>query len=415
MTRVRGSRLQRHLVDAALFALVPAGAAAAPLLVIPAVVGRWGAEGWASLAVALSIGLTAATIAELGWTVVGPQLVSRERDRAGLHAEAALASRLVAVGALAVPGAVIAGLLAPAHSVAAASVALGVSAGALSPAWFFVGLGRPGVVVLVETLPKAVAGLAAAAMITAGAPLSVYGLALIASVAVTVVLSGSVGHVRWPRRAAFRGVLGTVRRQRSVSIGRAVVAVYRALPATLLAVVAPAAVPAFAACDRPMRLGLQFLGAVPQRLQSWVGVPEPALAWRRTRRSIALNTLSGIVSGAVFVVAMPLVAPVLFGDAVPVPQPVVLAGGLLVVTICTCRGLGLALVTLDRAGATATVAVLSAVIAVPAVVVGAVWWGAAGAMLALTLAEAVGGVYQVAVILRARGSFLSGRPVSVPL
>lgn len=165
------TRLLGQLTTLLLYGASPVVVALAPFAVVPAVTTRFGADGWAVCAVALSVGAAVAVVAELGWVVVGPQRVSRDpRRHAEIHHDA-LASRLVALVVLAPVAVVAVTLLVDEHRGAAVLLTLGVAAGALSPTWLFVGLGRPGLTLLCEALPRVVLALAAAGVIALGGPL----------------------------------------------------------------------------------------------------------------------------------------------------------------------------------------------------------------------------------------------------
>jgi hypothetical protein len=398
--RVAGSQAVRLL----LHVLVPAVSAAAPLAVIPAATSRFGASGWSAVAVGMSVGIAAAVVAELGWSIVGPVRIARDPEaRAAVFARA-LASKLVATAVLLPVVVVVTALLVDRHALAAVLVGVGVALGALSPTWYFVGLGRPGRVVLTEALPRVVLALAAAAALVVGAPLEVYGSCLVLAVVATAVLTPLVDDAaRFPSRQAFAEVPRVVREQAVLVLGRAVTTTYKSLPVALLGVAAPASVAAFAATDRPLRMGLQVLSAVPDRLQTWVGTPDAVLARRRSAVSLGLNTGLGVVAGAVFALAMPTVSGWLFAGAVDVDRDLAVWGGALVAVICSSRGAGLALVSAGRHGHTTTAAIAAAIVGVPGVLVAGAAVGATGAVAALVLAEAVGFVVQLGLLVGTGG------------
>lgn len=400
--RAATGRAWRQVRRLALHVLVPAVGAAAPLAVIPAVTSTAGATGWAAIAVGLSVGVAAAVVAELGWGIVGPQRVVREPDdRRRLYATA-LASRLVATAVTAPVAVVVTAVVVDGHRLAAVLVTVGVAFGALSPTWFFVGLGRPAAVLLAETLPRVLTSVASAMAIAAGAPLEAYGAGAIVAVAASLVLAGVLDEAPGlPRRVDFASVPATLRAQRVLVLGRAVTTTYKSLPSALLGGVAPsAAVAGFAAVDRPLRMGLQVVSAVPDRLQTWVGHPSPDLARRRSLWSLALNGVLGVVVGVVFAVAMPTVARLLFTGVVEVPPSLAVWGGVLAGVICASRGAGLALVSAGRPGRTTLAAFCSAAVGVPALLLFGASHGAAGALAALVAAEAVGLIVQLVAVGR---------------
>lgn len=389
-----------------LYVLVPVLSAAAPLAVVPVATARYGADAWASLAVALSVGLTAAVVAEFGWSIVGPQEVAAlGAGTASLRLwEESLASRLVLVAALApvCVGVVLATV--PHHRGAAVLVSLGVLGGALSPAWWFTGLGLPHLILVAETLPRTVLVLGAAVAIAFGAPLAVHGAALLLAAVSAPVLAALLTRTAvFPGRRAFCTVPGVLRAQAAVAAGRTVATLTKALPTTLVAGIAPGVIAGYSAADRPMRLGLQVLAALPQRMQAWVAVPPGSERDRRLRIVVAANAGLGLVAGAVFAGVMPVIAPVLFSGTIDVPVEVSAAAGVVVLLACTGRGLGLALVARGAGRRTLTAAVVSAAIALPGVIAVAHSGGSGAAVFwALAAAEAGGVITQVLALRRAR-------------
>jgi O-antigen/teichoic acid export membrane protein len=394
------TRLLGQVTTLLLYGASPLVVALAPFAVVPAVTSRYGADGWAACAVALSVGAGTAVVAELGWVVVGPQRVSRDPAR---HAEVhhdALASRLVALIVLAPIAAVAVALLVDEHRVAAVLLTLGVAGGALSPTWLFVGLGRPGLTLVCEAVPRVVLALTAASVIALGGPLEAYGLAALAAVAVTLVATGrALGVRRVPTCERLRAVPSIVRGQLVVTTGRGVTALYKTLPAALLQSVAPGSVAAFGAIDRLVRAGLGVIAIVPQRLQVWVGTPDAGLAARRTVRSLAVNTALGLISAGIVLIALPPVVDVLFTGVVEVEAPAVGAAALLVGLTCSSRAFGLALVTLGAVRVTTTAALAAAAVGVTGVLWGGATGGATGALLGVAAAEAVAVAVQAAVVV----------------
>lgn len=399
MTRLDGGRARGQVGRLLLHFLVPAVSAAAPLAVIPAVTSRFGASGWSAVAVGMSVGIAAAVVGELGWSIVGPLRIARDpAARAAVFARAT-ASKLVVTAVLLPVVVTVTATVVERHVLAAVLVAVGVALGALSPTWYFVGLGRPGRIVLTEALPRVVLAVAAAVAVWAGAPLEVYGACLVLAVVATALLTPLVDDAaRFPSARAFAQVPLVVREQAVLVLGRAVTTTYKSLPVALLGVTAPASVAAFAAADRPLRMGLQVLSAVPDRLQTWVGTPDAELARRRSVVSFGMNVGLGAVAGTVFAVAMPAVSAWLFAGAVHVDRDLAAWGGALVAVICSSRGAGLALVSAGRHAHTTTAAIAAAVVGVPGVLAAGAAAGATGAVAALVLAEGVGLVVQLGLL-----------------
>lgn len=398
----------RRAVSLLLFVVIPAAAAIAPLLVIPAITSRFGAAGWGSVAVGLSVGVAASVVGELGWSIVGPQRIARD---AGLRRETfdhALASRLVAVLLVAPVAVLTTSLVVEAHKSAALVLTLGVLAGSLSPSWFFTGLGRPLAILACETVPRVLFAVASAAIILLGGPLEAYGAGMILAALVTAILAARHPDVRLlPSRKALRAVPATMRAQAVLLLGRGLTTIYKSLPVVLVGIVSPGSVAAFAAVDRPLRMALTVLTAVPNRLQSWLGTSDARTAAKRSRVSLALNAGLGVVSGLAFALGMPFVAVHLFSGVVGVGTGLALLGGLLIAVICLSRGCGLSLVAAGRADDTTAAAAASAVVAVVAVPLGALSAGTEGAVIGLVLAEVAGILLQLPALHRFLGA---GRP-----
>ena len=384
-----------------LYIAIPSLSAAAPLVVIPAITSTHGASGWASVAIALAIGNAGAVLAELGWGVIGPQRVGREPDnRPRIYAESQ-ASKGLAVAVLAPVSALAAFLVVTEDRGPAALLAFALVSAAISPSWYFIGTGRPGFVLASDTVPRVVLSLLAAVVIARGGSLWFYGASLLAAALVTYVTGNRLGRLpMFQRLIGPRAAVAIMRQQSVVILGRGVSTVYTALPAAFLGVVSPASVATFAAVDRPMRMGLNVLSALPTRLQSWLGHPDESVALSRSRKSILLNIGLGIFAGGVFVIAMPLIVPVLFSNTITIEPSVSLLGGFLVLLICASRGMGLSLVSAASANSITYAVIAAAAVGLVGIFVLGGIWGVQGAFIALIVAETTGLVVQGALLMR---------------
>jgi len=383
------------------FLVVPVLSAVAPLLVVPAVARTHGADGWAAIAVGVALGNAGSVVADLGWTVIGPQRVAARLVDHRAEYRRSLASRSCAAAVLVPLVAVVAASLAPSDPAAAAWAAAGIGLGALSPAWYFVGRARPWSCALIETLPKCLVSVAVALTLPLGAPLSSYGIGLGIAALCSVVLAALVGDAPLPRWDGFRRVPETMNELRVLTLGRAASTAATALPTAVLSSVAPSAVATYAALDRPLRMGLQVLQAVPARMQAWLGRASVDELRRRTKTALLVNGTLGVAAGGGVLVGAPPVLRVLFGDAVVVPGSAVVAAAALVTVICASRGLGLVVVAQGKPAATTTAALTIAVAGTAGVAIWAGLGGVTAAFAALTIAESAGVVVQV-IALAAR-------------
>ncbi|WP_396641260.1 hypothetical protein [Microbacterium sp.] len=378
------------------FLVIPGLSAATPLIAIPAITATAGAPGWEAYALGLSIGSAGGVIVELGWSLMGPQRVAAEAPgRRWVTLVSSVRTRLIALVVVAPVATVVAMLLAgnarSEHVATAGLMALACVAVGLSGSWYFVGTGHPLRILASEALPRTLLIIVASVAVVAGAPLVVipasYLLAAIFSPAASLLLARR--DREFAARFTLRQDFGVIREQFAAVGVRSIAALYMALPIALVGAFAPAALAMFAAAERLMRMGLTLLQAVPNVLQNWLGSARSRDERReRATRSILLCGGLGIVAGAVFTVATPVVTPLLFTGTVSVPWHVAALGGVVVFLVCVSRATGgLALVAYRRVPWLTLSTAVAAVVGLPAICLLAVVAGAPGAFLGEILAE----------------------------
>lgn len=394
------------------FLVIPMLGALSPLIALPAVTAHFGAHAWAAVAIGQSIGGAAAVIVELGWALNGPQRVARATagNRRQMLA-AALATKLVVYLPMAALAVTISVLLAPAHQFESALVAAGTAGVGLSSAWFFVGSGSPGRIMMTDSLPRIIAVAAAALGIGLGGPLWIYGLAIAIPSALSPVLAVRVTGVS---RHDFRIVSGgrllwAIKAQAVALSGRAVSALYIALPITLVGIASPQSVAVFAGAERLQRMALTVLQAVPNYLQGWVGGGK-SIEERLDRaiKSILYNGVLGIIAGTGFALLAPTVAHFVFSGVVALPYSLSALSGLLIFIVCVSRATGnITLVALRKINIISLSALTGAAVGVPAILVFSSLFGPHGALVGELLAEGtVLAIQLIAVVVyrRRRGT-----------
>jgi len=398
----------RRLLRFSAFLLIPAVSAVTPLIAIPAITATAGAAGWEAYALGLAVGSAACTLIELGWPLTGPQRVAAELPG---HRWATLVSsvrtRLLALIVLAPLAMGLAGLLAwnvsTDNLATAVLMALASAATGLSGNWYFIGVGRPLRILSSDALPKAVFTAAASMAVLAGAPLEVvpvgYLLAATISPAASLLLAR---HEREsPAHFTLADDLRVIRLQRSAMGARSISALYIALPVTLVAIFAPAALAAFAAAERLMRMALTILQAVPNMLQNWLGsARSPSERRHRVLRSIAMNSAIGLASCVAFTLVTPWVSNLLFSGTVQVEWQLAALAGVVLALVCVSRATGsLALVRYGRVNAITISALAAAIVGVPMICLLAAVAGAPGAFVGEILAEITAIAVQVGALV----------------
>lgn len=387
-------RSRRMALRALGFVLVSVAGAVAPLVVLPALTSRFGAAGWSSIAIGMSIGSAAAVICELGYGLSGPMMISRARGRARLAAfQISLRARVLALLPAATLGAALSFALAADFKAEAAATAVAFSALGLANTWFFVGTGRPFALLLCDTLPRVGLTVAAAVSLNNGAPLWAYPLSIGVAGVLAPLLGGrwaSRGEPRLRLRLGPRRLFGVIAFQGHATSGRLASSVYIALPVALVALTSPQSVAVFAAAERLQRMVLTGLQVLPNVAQPWVGASSRRdERTRRATRATQVMAIVGIGTALVYVAVFPVVIGVLFSSTIDVPHIVVWLSFLVISLTSVSRGVGgLVLVALSRVPAIARSAYLGLTVGVVAIPVGAALFGAAGGMAGEVLAEA---------------------------
>ena len=391
---------------------IPALGAAAPLLVLPALTSRYGSEAWASVAIAQSIGAAFAIIGELGWGVVGPQRVAGAPNKQGqeLIYRSALVTKAMSLALLSPLAGASAFMLSTDFRIESAILAAGISLGALSPSWYFIGQGKPLHVLFSDSLPRLLLNILSAIALAVGAPVIVYVLVMLGLPIVTQIISLSIiGRGALIHIADTKSAPAILRGQLIMAGGRTVSVLYTSLPIAMVAMVAPSAVPLYSASERLMRMALTVLSGVPSRLQSWIGSSNGDEKVKRNRDSIVYNSLVGVVCGLGFTFLAPLASRFIFSGEVNIPFSVSVFSGILLCTICISRGLGLSLVSFGGANLI-TIAIVAAALSgsltiIPLTLV----LGVIGPIIGETIAEVMGLLMQVGLLSRLRKRLMAQR------
>jgi GT2 family glycosyltransferase len=293
-----------------------AGVAAVPLAI-----GGGGAEAWARLAAGQTIGGLFAIVVALGWGITGPaQIAALAPNMRWAVYRHSLTIRLILVLPLLACAIAVTAVVVPGDGVALVGAAAQCSAG-LAAGWFFVGIGRPGFLILAETLPRA-AGTIVGATLAAltGQLMWLAGGMLIAGLLIpilaTLIIRGSVtrGGVALPLR-----FWGTAREQLPAVSTVLVSSTYMALPLIVVAAAAPQALVVFALADRLYKLATTALSPFGQVAQGWVPAGGPNEIAPRARRAAQAAVVLAVFVAAGFTVLAPVLGGWLSGGEVHIP------------------------------------------------------------------------------------------------
>lgn len=388
--------------------------ALSPLIVIPAVVRGWGADGWASIAVGQSIGAIGSVVIMWGWAIQGPVLAARadSRIRLSLLVSQSLQSRLViALFALPVSG-LCAVLLAPDHRGAAGLTAIGMALSGLSMVWYFVGSRKPALVLLYDSLPKLLIAVLASLAISSFGILILYPVILVVGTLIFSALSAMdvSGAYVMPRKFFhISRVSRSVNQSLGAGLSQIASAVYINGAVALVAVAGSAQTVAnFAAVNRLYLAAVLACLPVFQFFAGWVA-QERSVVGRRARVALGAQFLTSILAIPAFIAFAPLVGRFLFGDVVEVGIVPLSLTALGVAVVIFTRAFG-SHVLLANGGATqmGTSAIAGAIACLVLVPLFAKEFGVSGACGALLAVESVVLVvqlwYGLRILRRQRGS-----------
>ncbi|RLP77809.1 glycosyltransferase [Mycetocola tolaasinivorans] len=373
------------------FSMLPAITALIPIITIPAITSTTGAAGWVAVAIGQSVGGVGAVVVELGWSAMGSQRVSRQsHGNARQNAALALTLRLVVSLPIAALSGVIAALISPEHAAESAGVAMATALAANNLVWFFVGIGKPRLILFTDALPRAILALVSVWAVYATGSLWPYVITLLVANLASVFLGSMALGLRPRHMAGFTVVrmLVALRFHTVVLTARLLSATYIVLPTTLVSLVSPSSVAVFSAADRLQRMALNALSSLPNTFQSWVGKNQRDERVRRSFLAIAVNTGFGIVAGTLFALFAPWLSHVLFSGVATVEPAFAVVCGFIILTTCISRTTGgIMLPALGRMRALTVSAASGLVVGVPTILIGASLFGAAGALIGALISE----------------------------
>ncbi|XBB65416.1 hypothetical protein ABFU82_14995 [Nocardioides sp. WV_118_6] len=315
------------------FLLPPAAQALVVLVSLPVMLGALGPAGWSSVAVAQTVGGLCGTVIALGWGVSGPARVGRAVAPATVLSEASWSKALVA-GPVVLVGVGVALLLHPGGP--GGPVALGVTSTAvlgLAQTWYFVAADDVRRLLLLDTLPRLVLGLAGWAAVAGGADVRV-GLATQTAAALVGFALCWARITRPARRTTtLRACAAVVLGQRFALATQVLGSAFLFGPLLVLAPVHPAALAVFGLVDRVQRqlvtasipLGNVVLARRMAHERRTAGPPQVRVG-RRLLDVALVAAGCGLAAGAL---AVPLLA-YLGAGAVRVPVTVALLMGVVV-------------------------------------------------------------------------------------
>lgn len=388
------------------FAGIPFLSLLAPFLFLPVLARVAGADAWVAIAVGQSIGGFAALIAGLGYpTLAPPRVAIADAPNRRRILATSLHARLPVWIAVAVVAALIAYVVAPAnHRAEALAMAIVMSTAALSPTWYWIGVGRALPILAAEVVPRMLASLAATVVLLSGGGAIWYPILL----AVAMIVGPAWVYVRIAGRdlisVSRAEVVGVLREHPPAIIAESAAGAYNALAVTLVAAVAPVMqAAAYVSGDKSYRIGQYAVSSLGNALQGWVAeaLREPALLVHRIRVAVMLHAGLGAVGLLAFATLGPWLTRLLFGGSVAIDLPTALGFGVATLGIALGTACGrIGLITLGARRTFMFCVLAASGLGIAGLLAGGALWGAAGAAWGLGIAELASGVGQGLLLLR---------------
>ena len=366
------------------FGLSMAMLAVAAFIAIPAMIRSSGENAWGAIALGQNLGAFGAMLIAYGWSIFGPVEIA-QGDQASRTTEflASIKVRMILLVPTLVAVVVSSLLLAPMRpDLAAVGGVTSVLTG-LTATWFFVGLARPYVLMLVETVPRVAFTVVGIIEMENGAD-ALYGL-IWQGVGLVVAF---VASLLWILRfLGFRpgqverlpGAI-TLLKQYGGGVASSLGSqLFTVLPLVIVTTVAPLAQPVFALVDKLYRQVLVALLPVVSVLQGWV--PRGDDPAERVRRMMWWTLGMSLVIGAGTMVVGPWILRYLGANQLmPTTLDVFLLAVLLAVTF-NVAVLGHAVLgTYRELRALARSTLVGTLVGMPLVAVGAWFFGVPGAL-----------------------------------
>lgn len=364
-----------------------------PLLITP-VIARLAGNGWSSVVTAMSIGTFGSTVIIWGWNYIGPARVASAED--GLRSvqyELSLWTRLFLVlGTVPIAGILSYLISVPSLRIDSVLMAVSFSLGGLSPQWYCIGIGRASLLGLFDTLPRAVSTVVALPFVLSIRQIWPYPCLLIVSTFVSLVLFQFriFGHhkIRCP---SVKNLLSEISGMAAAAGVNLIGNAYSYAPVPIAtAFLLPADSSSFASADQLYRYALFSIVALGNALQGWVLEIEGRDGRRRQQAAVLLHVLLGLSGGLVLGLLGLRISTILFGASVAAGQVTSALYGITFLAISTSTPfLRNILIPQGRATTVLAVTILSAIVGLFLMFIGAMRGSSSGIAAGLTASEVI--------------------------
>ena len=304
------------------------------LVTIPIITGVAGADHWASMATGQAIGASFAVMVIFGWGLTGPVTVAStpSAGRPAMYLDSLLARIVLLVPALLIQLAVTVAIV-PHQKLVAYVAGVAFTLAGASANWFFVGEGRAGRFLALDTVPRVGGTLLGVVLLVVTGDLLLFAAAQLAGSIVALVASALVilrGRGLDYRAAARRSrIVATLLEQRHGIVATGLMAAFTPAVLAIVAVAAPAALPAFVLADRLAKFGGMAVSPLLQMFQGWVPAASGDERVRRTRIAGTVTAAIAVSAGVAYTLLLPTAADLLAHGQISYPPAVAIAFGII--------------------------------------------------------------------------------------
>ncbi|MGN7189007.1 polysaccharide biosynthesis protein [Microbacterium enclense] len=303
------------------FTGAPVLSALAPFIILPVVSRIVGDDGWANFSSGQAIGILGMVGVLFGWGVIGPVRVARATSAAerAVILHESIRSRIVA-SAVAVPLAALATFVvcSPSYRLESVAVAVAMTLGGLTPAWFCIGEGRPRDLMLFDAAPKlAASALSFPVLLLTGDVLWYPVILVVLTLPAFAAHAHRSAHRRLRGEEPPRGIRTILKSLVPTATIDATGNAYgsTAIPIATAGLVASEA-SAFASADRVYRVAIMAVIAFGNAFQAWALDPTADDPRSRHRRAVIAHVALGILGGTAIAALAPVATAIIFGATV---------------------------------------------------------------------------------------------------
>lgn len=302
------------------FTLLPLLSLITPLLLLPIISTLVGSEGVSSVISGQAIGTFAATVLMWGWNVDGPVAIAQAPNatvRGQIYAQSVRTRLLLLVAILPISGILASIIAVPEFRVAAISMTWATLFAGMSPAWFCIGLGRPRLLALFDTVPRFLSTAVAALLIVMTQeiwPLVVVTF-LITTGSLIIFHRNYASGNSWLPTALQQTMRDITQQKHTAGINLAGSA-YASTPTPIATATTPPALSgSLSTADTLYRFGIFTIVSLGNALQSWT-IEQGVSNRKRHLGAIWAHSVLGVVGATILTLLGPWASSIIFAGQI---------------------------------------------------------------------------------------------------